>query len=299
MKTVLVTGANGFVGGRVVRHLLGLGYAVRALVRRPESMNEAGVEVAVGDVTDAEAVRSAVAGTDYIVHCAAVPGPDNETSLRVNGGGTENLVEATLAEGCERFVYISTQSVYDKSSSGPVGEERPLMAEGNPYELGKVAGERAVMAGAARGLKVTILRPPAIIGADESSLWGFRIARMLLDKKFPLVGDGSVTFTYVHVDNLARAVVLAMTHDAAVGQAFNIVDGYSTWGEYLEQYRQWLGLESIPTIPLEKAPAVFRWQGYPAGDKLVRVLGYQPTYTYADAMAETRALLEAKGLLKG
>lgn len=292
----LVTGANGFLGSRVTAYLRSQGIKVRGFVRRPESLDLD--EVALGDVTDAAAVQEAVAGTDFIVHCAAVSGPDAATSLKVNGEGTANLVEAALTAGCKRFVLISTQSVYDKSTSGKVYEDAPLCTDGNPYEVGKIAAERAVRAGEARGLQAVILRAPMILGAHPTSTWGFKIAKMLLDGRFPLVGDGSNTATYIHVDNLAHVVFLALTSPRAVGQAYNTVDGYTTWRAYTDQIREWLGVGELPSIDPAKAPAAFGWQGYPAGDKLVEELGYTPRYTYADAMNETRAFLEASGLVK-
>lgn len=296
--TVLVTGANGFVGSRVVAYLRNQGFSVRALVRRPESLGNLTVDkVVVGDITDREAVQRAVAGSTQIVHCAAVPGPDHATALRVNGEGTANLVEAALAAGCERFVLISTQSVYDKSTTGMVPEEAPLCSEGSPYEVGKVAAEQAVRRGEAQGLRAVVLRPPMILGAHPTSTWGYKIAKMLREKRFPLIGDGSNLAVYVHVDNLAQIVQLSLTNPRAVGQTYNTVDGEVSWRSYTDQFRTWMGLDEIPSIEPAKAPPVFAWSGRPDGEKLRRELDYRPQHTYADAMAEIHALLVADGII--
>ncbi len=288
----LVTGANGFLGSRVTACLRQQGVRVRAFVRRPDSLDGAQVdEIATGDLNDEAAVMAAVAGTDYVVHCAAVPGPDLATSLKVNGEGTGLLVEAALAHGCARFVLISTQSVYDKSTTGPVPEDAPYCTEGTPYDLGKVAAEKAVRAGEARGLKAVILRPPMILGAHPTSMWGFKVAKALQAGRFPMVGDGSNTATYIHVDNLAQVVHTVLSAPQAVGQAYNTVDGYTTWREYLEHFRTWLGLGEIPSIDPASAPPAFGWKGYPSGEKLRRELGYTPVRTYEDAMAEVHAFL--------
>jgi len=296
---VLVTGANGFLGSRVAAHLRNQGMRVRGLVRRPESLAENTVdEVTTGDLGDPESLRAAASDVDAVVHCANLPTADLALSLKVNGEGTANLVDASLAAGCSRFVLISTQSVYEKSAHEPVTEEAPLCTEGTAYDLGKVAAERAVHAGEARGLQVVILRPPLILGAHPTSTWGFKIAKMMLDGRFPLVGDGSNPATYIHVENLAHVVHLVLTAPQAVGQVYNTVDGYTTWREYTDRFRKWLDLGPLPSVDPATVSPAFAWRGYPVGEKLVRELGYQPLYTYDDAMQETYAFLKASGLVK-
>lgn len=291
-SVALVTGANGFVGSRVTHYLANLGATVRALVRRPrehESLAGDGVSLVQGDVTDAAALVAAVQGVNLIVHCAAVAGPDLETSLQVNGQGTANLVAAALAAGCERFIHISTTSVYDRAATGPIDENSPLVRDGNPYEQGKIAAEQAVREGMARGLAATILRPPVILGAHPTSTWGVRVPQALAQGRFKLAGDGSGRFGYLHVENLAHAVVLAAEAEAAVGQVYNILDGHLTWREYVEQACRWVGVDptSVPRIPPDQAPPVLTWQGQYSTEKAARELGYVPRADLADALTES------------
>jgi nucleoside-diphosphate-sugar epimerase len=299
-KLALVTGANGFLGSRVGYGLLRAGVRVRAMVRRPADYPElaaAGMEVVPGDVTDAAAVQAAVSGVQLVVHCAAVPGPDHATSLRVNGEGTRNVVEAALAAGCERFLHVSTVAVYDQTGQDVVGEDFPLKTKGNPYEEGKVAAEQAVRDGMARGLQAVIIRPPAILGAHPTSTWCTKIAQAVQAGRWRLVGDGSNTFSYVHVENLVAAMLTALVSEAAVGQVYNIIDGHTTWGAYVEQFRQWLGADLLPSIPAEEAPSSMNWYGRYLGDKAVAELGYVPRHTYAEAMQETEAYLRERGII--
>lgn len=278
--------------------MLAEGARVRALVRRAESMAALPtVEVIPGEITDEAAVRAAVDGVDYVIHCAAYAGPDRAESIRINGGGSGLLAEAAREAGAARFVQISTQSVYAGDGLAVIDETTPRTREGNAYSVGKAASEEAVEAAAARGLAATIIRPPAILGAHPTSMWGVKIARMIKNRQFKLVGDGSGPLPYLHVENLAEAVVLILRSPAAVGQAYNLVDGFTTWKAFTDLFRRWLGVEEpLESVDQEQVSGPFGWRGLLSGEKAVRELGYSPQWSYAEAMAETEAYLEEHGV---
>ena len=108
-----------------------------------------------------------------------------------------------------------------------------------------------------------------------------------------LAGDGSGSWPYAHVDNLVDAVVLALSTDQAVGQAYNVVDGQTTAGEYFGRFSRWLGLGPVPTHG-----DVVPWRGRVSGEKLRRELGYVARVSYEAAMAENERYLAEQGLLK-
>lgn len=294
-KTVLVTGANGFVGSRIAQYLAGRGARVRGLVRRTEPLPElegAGVELARGDIMDAAAMGAAVAGADAVVHCAAYVGPDTTESVRINSQGTRHLLEAAAAAGCQRFVHISTIAVYDHGGQAKVAEETPFVTAGTAYDLGKVAAEREVWRAAERGLPVVVLRPPAILGAHPNSMWAVRIARLIKAGQFRLVEGGENPFGYVHVENLAHAVELTITRPEAVGQAYNVVDGHTTWRAFTDLFRGIVGSGPLESVPFAQARNAFAWRGELSGEKLARELGYTPRRTFAEAMMETERFLK-------
>jgi nucleoside-diphosphate-sugar epimerase len=292
-KVALITGATGLVGSRLTPRLLQAGMRVRALDRVPPHVAVAGVEVVAGDITDAAAVQQAAAGATLIVHCATVIGGNPDEMLRVNGEGTRVLQEAAVQAGCTRVVHLSSGAVYALDNRAVVDESTPLRQEGPTFPLSKVAAEHAVWAASARGLPVTVFRPQYILGGHPTSTWAARFAQALVQGRYALEGDGSGSWPYVHVDNLAEAVVLALHSPRAVGQVYNIVDGQTTARAYADRFRQWLAVGPLPT-----QPEVVPWRGRFSGEKAVRELGYRPRVTYAEALAEIERYLTASGLIK-
>jgi nucleoside-diphosphate-sugar epimerase len=283
---VLVTGANGFVGEHVVRRLVRDGAKARALVRRREAgaaLAGPGVDVVVGDPGDAGALRRAVPGARAVVHCAASSSDDRAEALRVNATGTEMLLEAARAAGCERFVHISTIAVYDFNGRQVMDEDAPLVStSGWAYAESKAEAERAVRRAMEKGLAATILRPGTILGVHPTSTWGNAMPRAIAAGQFPVAGDGGGAFGYVHVEDLAELVVKALRSEAAVGQAFNAVDGHTTFGRYARHFNP-----SPASAPEHVVPALMSFRGTYPNDKAVRLLGHAPRHTFEQVMEET------------
>ncbi|MBI1846932.1 MAG: NAD(P)-dependent oxidoreductase [Candidatus Rokubacteria bacterium] len=298
-EVALVTGAAGLVGSRVVRRLSAEGVKVRAMARRPIDLGDA-VTICLGDVRDAAAVAEAVRGASLIVHCAAVlRSATRDEAMAVNLAGTRLVLEAALAGGCRRVIHISTISVHDLEGRDVVDESTPLVGHSDAYAEGKAAAERAVWAAAERGLEVTVLRPPAILGAHPTCYWTVRWPQQMAAGTFSLHGDGRYSLPYVHVDNLAQAVVLAARSERAVGQAYNVIDGQTTWRELTDRYLGWLGLQGVPSSSPEAVPPGYRWRGRWSGEKIRQHLGYAPCVTFDEAMVEAKRYLVETGTLAG
>lgn len=171
MTTVLVTGATGLTGSNVCRQLLDRGDQVRALVRPTsdfEPLAALGVELAMGDVTDAASVAVATKGCEGVIHCAAVLGgasQDMGEFESVNAAGTTNVLDAAHAEGVRRVVAVSTGTFFD-TTTGAAPEDAPLAAQpsGDPYTVTKLAAFRAAAARAEAGQDVVTCHPGAIFG---------------------------------------------------------------------------------------------------------------------------------------
>src|SRR6187399_1239713 len=142
-RRVLVTGATGFIGGRLTENLhREHGAIVRALVRdipRAARIARFPVELVHGDVTDEDAVRRAAAGTEVVFHC--VHGNRPGTAQAVNVNGTEIVAQEVLRAGIQRLVHVSTMAVYGHPATGEIEETTAHEGPGDLYTQTKREGE--------------------------------------------------------------------------------------------------------------------------------------------------------------
>lgn len=260
---VLVTGATGAVGPRVVAALLESGYRVRTLSldAPPEGAWPAGVDVRLGDVTDPPAVAAVMAGVDGVIHLAALlhivnPMPELKPRYeRINIGGTACVVEAALNAGVGRLVFFSTIAIYGPSDGSILTEDSPLRPD-SFYAQTKMDAERIVFAAKrADGEPLgTVLRLGAVYGARIKGNYR-RLLLSLARGRFIPIGSGTNRRTLVYDKDAARAAVLALRHPGCAGQVFNITDGrFHTMNTIIETLCGALGRPkpgwSIPVGPV-------------------------------------------------
>jgi nucleoside-diphosphate-sugar epimerase len=215
-RSVSITGATGFLGWHLCEAFRDAGWSVRAVVR-PGNRKPLPENIAsVASPLDAPALAEAVAGSSLLVHSAALVRAATDAELdRVNVGGTRAAVEAANATGA-RLLFISSQAAI-----GPGTIARPSREHDTPHPLtgygrSKLAAE-AIVRGDAR-VPWTIVRPSAVYGPrDHGFLPLFRLARRGV---FLMVAAPTTPFTFVHVDDLVRALVVASTEERAVGETF-------------------------------------------------------------------------------
>lgn len=296
MARVLLTGATGFVGGRTADRLRALGHEVVAPVRSAsDELAALGVEQHLGGF---DAITpQAVTGTEVIVHAAATAGPDLATAREVNVDGTRRVWQAARVAGVQRFVHVSTTSVYapPEPDARVVDEHAPLVGDddeaASPYARTKAAADRLLLADPA-AIELAILRPPAVLGAGPTSTWGSRVPAAIRDGRgFPQ--PRAATFAFVHVEDLVDAVLAAAGLDGGAGGAgsprhsdtpivANVVGGHVTVGDYLDAV-----VELLPT-PVTDRPGTdgAAWTGRYATDRLPRHLGVAPHRSFRSGMAE-------------
>jgi nucleoside-diphosphate-sugar epimerase len=232
----LVTGATGFIGGRLVQRLLQDGCRVRCLVRASSdisALDELDVEIVTGDLTDASSLRSATEGCGHVLHCGALVSDwaTVDEIARVNVEGTRNLLAASVDASVERFVHFSTTDVYRHA---------------NWYAWTKRDAEAEVRrVGSGNSVDTVVLRPATVYGPGSKEVVG-EIARAIRKGQMFLIDRGRAVAGLCYVDNLVDAVLLALTHEAAPGNAFNVSDGLDvTWKQFTDGLAEGLGCPEV------------------------------------------------------
>lgn len=182
-RTVLVTGAEGFIGSTLVDLLVEAGARVRAFVHyKPyaekghlaQYLGDSRVEMIAGDVRDAGRVMDAVAGCDTVFHLAALIGiPYSYDSpgayVATNVVGTENVAEACRRHSVRRLVHTSTSEVYGTALTAPISEAHPLQPQ-SPYSASKIGADMMALSHwHAFELPVTVVRPFNTYGPRQSA----------------------------------------------------------------------------------------------------------------------------------
>lgn len=247
MSTILITGGNGFVGRHVVAALTGRSDQVRVLALPAEDTSRIarrGAAVYRGDICDPGTLTAPMAGADSVLHLAAMQDVWQPVAVyrRVNVVGTRNVARAALAAGIRRFVHMSSSSVYGMGHGRPVDETFPLTPFDDPYPVTKAEADQAVQRLIERdGLPAVVIRPDQIFGPGDALHFGAMAERMLSGRGF-IVGRGDNRMPFVYVDDVVRGLLLALDHDKATGNAYNITsDSPLTQREMLEAIAEDVG----------------------------------------------------------
>jgi UDP-glucose 4-epimerase len=259
LTTLLITGATGLVGSRLLPRLASEGFECRALVRSDADLPP-GVTGIRGDLADPETLREAVDGVDAVIHLAALFRTEDEAAIwRANLDGTRNLIDAVKehAPGA-RFVMSSTSNVYNPDATHPALETDEVSPK-PAYGASKVAAEQLLQAS---GLTWAILRFPFVYGEGDGHLESIP----LLASRFGL--HSAQTYSLAHHRDIAGAVRLAV-NGAMDSRIVNVTDDAPT-----TVYE----LALLAGRPLEGSNEALTnpWSGRMDGT-LIRELGFSPT----------------------
>jgi 2-alkyl-3-oxoalkanoate reductase len=228
---ILVTGATGFVGGAACRWLRAQGHDVVGTgrsVAQGRALARDGIPFLPAELSDPAAVEQVLHGASAVVHCAALSSPWGPESdfVRANVSATERLVAACRLRGVSRLVFISTPSIYmGQGDRQGVREDDPLPPPINHYAATKLQAERIVQAANGQGLATLSLRPRAIFGPGDSTIFP-RLIRALSTGPLPVIGTGQNLVDLTYIDNVSSAIELALiAPTSALGRAYNITNG--------------------------------------------------------------------------
>lgn len=231
---IALTGITSGVGRRFAEVALERGHDVVGLVRQPDredarSLKALGVALIAGQLLDGAALAELCDSADVLIHMAAHVGDWGDPSEfeRVNVGGAEAALRAAARAGVRRFVHLSSVSVYGRPRRGRVTEEWPHRRTGIPYDDSKIGQEELVFGlGAELGLQVCAVRPPVIYGPYDRNFMPRTLA-MVRARRMLLIDGGHAPFNLVWVDHVVDLLLLCAHEDAAVGEAFNVMDSVS------------------------------------------------------------------------
>jgi len=261
MQRALITGASGFLGGRLAQVLAARDVATRIVVRGSSNLDHlAGLpcEVVRCELTDADCLTTAMRNVSHVFHCAgcSTDWAPAEEYYTANVTATQTMLLAARSVGTlERFLHISTTDVYGYPRVA-CDESHPPTFVGLPYNETKCLGEAAVSeAHAKAGLPVTILRPATIYG-PRGTAFVTDIVRLLREGSMALFDHGKVRGGFCYVDNVVEAMIAAAIAPATVGKIYNIADGTGvTWKQYVAALADGLGLKQ-PWIEVPSALAL-------------------------------------------
>jgi nucleoside-diphosphate-sugar epimerase len=220
---ILVTGATGFLGGNLCKHLVKQGHTVRALVRNPkktELLQTIGIETTKGDLRDFNSLKNAVKNIDIVYNIAAAwrENLNKEEFFDTNVNGTRNILEAAYQEGVKRFVHCSTVGVHG-SVLEPLGNENSPFLPRDDYQVSKVKGELIVSEYIRENkLPIVIFRPCGIYGPTDTRF--LKLFRAIKKHYFVMIGSGNVHYHFVYIDDLIDGILLCGEKDEAIGNVY-------------------------------------------------------------------------------
>ena len=299
----LITGIAGFIGSHLARALVERGDSVRGLdnfaTGKRENLAGVDVELREVDLRDADAVKAACVGMDFVMHQGALPSvprsvEDPVTSHAVNLNGTLHVLEGARAAGVQRVVFAASSSAYGNQRGFPRVESMVPMPMA-PYPVQKVAGEMYMQSyWRVYGLESVCLRYFNIFGPRQdarsqySGVMARFIQQMLKGEQPTIFGDGEQGRDFTYVENVVEANLLALSAAAerVAGKVFNVACGERhTLNETYRELAELIGFEGPASYGPERMGDVKDSLADIAAAK--KAMGYEPTVGFGEGLRRT------------
>ena len=326
-RTVLITGANGFVGQLLCAAMLKQGWRIRAALRLPHQMPAGVKPVIIGEIDGKTGWAEALRGVDVVIHLAARVHVMKDAAAdplaefrKVNLHGTANLAQQAARAGVKRLVYVSSVKVNGENTLSPPsansGQAKPspqgggerttftetdMPAPQDPYAISKWEAEQALHHVARETeLEVVIVRPPLVYGPGVKGNFAQMLAAVAKGIPLPLASVRNQR-SLIYVGNLVGALIACATHPAAAGQTYLVCDGEDVSTPDL--LRRLAAAMEVSSRLFPCPPALLRLAGKLAGkseqierllgslqvdsDKMRRDLNWQPPYSLQQGLQAT------------
>ena len=320
IKKVLITGANGFIGGTLMRYYQNQGQDVMGV-----DLVGNGADILEGDISQPDTISNLLQECDVIIHTAALVSNAMQDSdmWRVNVLATRNLINAAKDHKVRRFVQISSVVAYGNSAEGELDENQPVHADGGSYVLTKLASEHVVLSEQANDdIEIVILRPGDAYGPG-SRPWIITPLEAISKNQFMLPEKGEGFFRPIYIDDLVRGIATATSHPDAAGEIFNLsCEGYMLTKDYFAPHYEWLQkkgpmlvstklalrISSIASTVAnlmgnlnEASPSTvmqLSTKSWFSIKKAEHILGWRPEVSFEEGMKTTHEWAKEQGLLK-
>jgi dihydroflavonol-4-reductase len=274
-----VTGATGYIGTAFCRRLVGAGHEIRALVRpssRTDELRSLGVATFVGDLGDRASMREGMSGADWVVHAAAELDPASPVTRMeaANVAGSENVASLAWKLGVPRFLSVSSIAWFGGSppDGSAATEDSPvLLPFPTPYSATKHAGQQAIRAWAARGLRLNTVFPGLVYGPPGKQGGANTLLRALLRERFPALVGADRKASWVYLEDVVAGMV-AVIERAPPGRDFLLAGEIATVRELADRL---CTLGGVRSPRREVSPRVARWALWLSAP-LLRLAGRRP-----------------------
>ncbi len=278
-----VTGATGFIGGRLVAKLRERGDDVVALVRSPEKaapLSAQGCQLVEGDLSDKDRLKAAMEGCEGVYHVAAVykvgvPKSQRQAMLDANIEGTANTLDAALEAGVPRILYVSTGNVFGNTHGKVVDEtyHRDL-AEGfmSTYDEAKYRAHELALERIGQGAPIVIVQPGGVYGPGDHSELGNAI-EMTRKGRMPMIPFAGMRMSFVYVDDVADGIILAF-EKGQIGQSYILAGERATMKDLVQKTARVLGRRE----PKIEMPTGIMRASAPLGPVIGPLMGFPPNF---------------------
>jgi dihydroflavonol-4-reductase len=260
---LFITGATGFIGAHLIKRLARTEHQLFCLVRKTSKVDflkGLGASLVIGDVTDKGSMLEGMRGCEGVINLANLYSfwePDKQVFTEVNIKGTRNMMECALETGISKMVHVSTAGIYGKPKDCPFTEESEVgPVRFSEYFRTKYEGDLiAWELYEKERLPLVMIYPVAVLGPGDPKATG-RYLRDLLQRKLParVVEDSILTF--VHVKDVAEAIVRALEKEDNIGQKYLVGKSQLSFREINQMVSEISGV-SLPKLHLPNALTMF------------------------------------------
>jgi nucleoside-diphosphate-sugar epimerase len=262
---IVITGASGFLGMAIALSLHRDGIPIRCVYRRPvppsnlSALEGADCQLVQGDMSMPEVAESVLEGTEAVIHAAARASDwgDAEAFHRDNVVITRRVAEAAVSCGVRRMVHVSSLAVMGFGPHDEKSEDGARYSYVNLYQSSKAAAEEVICEVTGEGrLETVVIRPGNIYGPGDTTTW-YPLLRVIRHGLMPLVDRGRSLTCPVYIDDVVKAIRLALIAPQAVGETFSITGGERiNWHEQFKYAAIFLGRRArflnFPSRPLRR-----------------------------------------------